>query len=298
MLIQSLAKKELISPPKWLPDNVHYLTEMGSIAYGVSTESSDTDLYGFCIPPKEDIFPHLRGEIMGFGRQHQGFEQWQQHHIVDASARGGHGEEYDFSVYSIVKYFNLCMENNPNMIDSLFTPVDCVRHITPIGQMVRDQRRIFLHKGAWHKFRGYAHSQLSKMAGKSKESVRYAMVEQYGYDLKFAYHVVRLMCEIEQILTIGDIDLRRDAELLKTIRRGEWTEQQVREWFTEKERVLEPLYNISTIIPYRPDEDQIKTLLINCLEQHYGSISTIIPNLDRYRKALLDIASILTKSLY
>ena len=136
--------RDLIHPPKWLPDNVAYITDMGSVAYGVATELSDHDIYGFCIPPKEDVFPHLRGEIPGFGRQINRFEQWQEHHIDYKD------KEYDFTVYSIVKYFQLCMENNPNMIDSLFTSNDCVRHITQVGQLVRDNRKLFLHKGSWH----------------------------------------------------------------------------------------------------------------------------------------------------
>jgi uncharacterized protein len=81
-IIQGLARKNLIHPPKWLPDNVHYLTDMGSVAYGTATGDSDVDIYGFCIPPREDVFPHLRGEILGFGRQVNRFEQWQEHHVV------------------------------------------------------------------------------------------------------------------------------------------------------------------------------------------------------------------------
>jgi hypothetical protein len=67
MLIHDLQAKKLIHPPKFLADNMHYMCVMGSTAYGVSTDNSDQDIYGFCIPPKEDVFPHLRGEIMGFG---------------------------------------------------------------------------------------------------------------------------------------------------------------------------------------------------------------------------------------
>jgi len=297
MLIQSLKDRGLIAPPKWLPDNTHYLTEMGSVAYGVATDFSDIDLYGFCIPPKESVFPHLAGEIPGFGRHIQRFAQWEQHHIIDSSAGAGKGKEYDFTVFSIVKYFQLCMDNNPNMIDSLFAPHDCVRHVTKIGQLVRDSRKLFLHKGSWHKFRGYAFAQLSKMSGKSKESKRYEMVEKYGYDLKFAYHTIRLICEVEQILTVGDIDLRRDSELLKSIRRGEWSEEQVRNWFTTKERDLEPLYTSSETVPYKPDEQAIKSLLLNCLEDHYGSLSNIIVSKDRYETALRDIGDILGKAL-
>ena len=55
------------------------------------------------------------------------------------------------------------MENNPNVIDSLFTPVNCVLHSTRVGNLVRENRRLFLHKGAWPKFKGYAYSQLHKM---------------------------------------------------------------------------------------------------------------------------------------
>ncbi len=297
MLIQSLKDKGLITPPKWLPDNTHYLTEMGSVAYGAATDLSDIDLYGFCIPPKEIVFPHLAGEIPGFGTQHKRFGQWQEHHIIDASANGGKGREYDFAVYSIVKYFQLCMSGRPNAIDSLFTPHDCVRHVTKIGQLVRDNRKLFLHKGLWHGYRGYAFSQLNKMSGKSKKSKRYGMIEKHGYDLKFAYHTIRLICEIEQILTIGDIDLRRDAELLKSIRRGEWTEERIRNWFTTKERDLEPLYISSKTVPYKPNEKAIKSLLLNCLEDHYGSLSEIVVSHDRHIVALRDIRDILDKAL-
>ena len=64
---QQLAARGLIRPPGFLPTNVMYETLMGSVAYGVSTDHSDRDLYGCCIPPKDEIFPHLAGEIPGFG---------------------------------------------------------------------------------------------------------------------------------------------------------------------------------------------------------------------------------------
>jgi uncharacterized protein len=163
--VQLAKQKGLIAPPKWLPQNVHYEVLSGSVAYGVSSDTSDMDIIGFCIPPKEEVFPHLRGEIPGFGRQIQRFEQYQEHHIIDNEAR----QEYDFSIYSIVKFFHLCMENNPNMVDSLFVPQRCVLFASKIGQMARDRRKIFLHKGSYHKFRGYAYSQLHKIGNKNTE---------------------------------------------------------------------------------------------------------------------------------
>ena len=67
-LLSALVKKGLISPPAFVTDCLQYLTLMGSQAYGVANtgdkeQMSDWDIYGFCIPYKDMIFPHLRGEI-------------------------------------------------------------------------------------------------------------------------------------------------------------------------------------------------------------------------------------------
>lgn len=273
MLLNNLYKQNLIHPPKWLMDNVSYMTTMGSQAYGVSTDDSDLDVYGFCIPPKDLVFPHLAGEIPGFGRQIQRFEQWQEHHVTDPNKK----VEYDFAVFGIVKYFQLCMENNPNMIDSLFTPRNCVIHSTAVSEIVRENRKLFLHKGSWHKFKGYAYAQMAKIRNKvnANNEKRAASIAEHGYDLKFAYHIVRLLNEVEQILVEGDLDLQRNREQLKEIRRGEWTIDQVETYFETKERNLEATYAASTL-PHSPDEDAIKRLLLNCLEQHYGSLTAAV----------------------
>ena len=168
-MIQRLTDRNLLRPPRWLPGNVQYETIMGSVAYGVSSDTSDVDVYGWAIPPKDDVFPHLRGEIPGFGTPRKRFEVFQEHHIPDADALGGSGRTYDVTIFGIVRFFDLAMQNNPNVLDSLFTPVNCVLHSTRVGDLVRENRRAFLHKGAWAKFKGYAYSQLHKIATKQPE---------------------------------------------------------------------------------------------------------------------------------
>lgn len=85
MLLQNLEKRKLIHPPDWLSCNTMYLTIMGSEAYGCASDLSDKDVYGFAIPPKNMVFPHLAGHIHNFGRQRQEFDQWQQHAVKDTS---------------------------------------------------------------------------------------------------------------------------------------------------------------------------------------------------------------------
>ncbi len=289
MLLETLAKRRLIEPPGFVRSNTQYLVITGSRSYGTNTPESDYDVYGWCIPPKDMVFPHLRGEVLGFGTQVKRFEQWLQHHIHDPEAR----RDYDFTVLSIVKYLHLCLENNPNIIDTLFVPQECIIHSTRVGQMVREARCQFLHKGCWHRFKGYAYSQLKKCKSQTRTGKRADTVAEDGYDLKFASHIIRLLGEVEQILTEGNLDLQRNREQLKSVRRGDWTLAQLESYFAAKEQQLEKVYAECTTLPWGPKdkhlEENIHALLLRCLEEHYGSVSGAVVSESQAIKALRQI---------
>ena len=82
------------------------------------------------------------------------------------NALGGNGRIYDVTVYAITKYFRLLMENNPNIIDSLYVPDNCVLYASAVGKLLRERRQLFLHKGCWTKFKGYAYGQMHKIRTK------------------------------------------------------------------------------------------------------------------------------------
>lgn len=288
------ARQLLPGAPDFLKSAIQYEVIMGSMAYGVSNDSSDMDIYAFAIPPKDWMFPQLRGEVPGFDNFKLKFEQYQQHHIFDASALGGRGRTYDFTVYSIVKYFRLLMENNPNIIDSLYVPDNCVLHSTGIGNRIREQRQLFLHKGCWAKFKGYAYGQMHKIRTKQPEGKRKALVEEFGYDVKFAYHVVRLLDEVEQLLVSHDMDLTRNAEQLKAIRRGEWSLIRLEDYFKSKEADLEQVYHDSSL-PGQADTDAIRQLLLECLEQHFGSLGAMVSQNNAAELALAEIQATLQR---
>ena len=292
MLLQELGRMNLIHPPKFIYTNTCYLAIVGSESYGANLPgTSDQDIQGFCIPPKEDVFPHLRGEILGFGRQIQRFNDWQEHHIKDLSR----DREFDFAVYSIVRFFHLAMENNPNILDIISVPENCIKHITSIGQLVRDNRRMFFHAGCWHKFRGYASAQMSKIeSGANRNNPkRAASIAQHGYPTKFLMHVCRLALECEQILLTGDLDLKRDSQFLLSIRRGEMSLEDGKKWWASKCRDLETAYANCKAVPLAPDEEKIKSLLLECLSIHYGDLSTAIKQNVPVDKIVADLQTII-----
>jgi hypothetical protein len=309
---------------------------MGSNAYGASSDVSDLDVYGFCIPSKSDVFPYgTSGRVYGFGSQPNPFNVWTEHHIKDGE------KEYDFTIYSIVKFFNLALDASPNIVDALFVPRRCVLHTTRVSEHVRENRKLFLSSKLKPRLLGYAYAQLnklkngntplvefvrqnnldpdifedngkldlSKVKGFSKldelveltskhpikqNARRRADIIRHGYSTKEGYHVVRLALQCEQVLAEGDLDLERNREILKAIRRGEWSFDRLTDWFAQKEKGLEELHS-KTNIPYSPDEDAIKTLLLECLEMHYGSLTDAIKVEVPVDKLLNDIQAVIDR---
>jgi uncharacterized protein len=115
-----------------------------------------------------------------------------------------------------------------------------------------------------------------------------------SYSTKFGYHVVRLALEGEQILLEHDLNIEQNAEILKSIRRGEWSEEKLRSWFDEKEKHLEELYTKSTL-RLKPDEEAIKELLMSCLEQHYGSLDSAVKREVPVDRMIAELRSVLDR---
>ena len=111
------------------------------------------------------------------------------------------------------------------------------------------------------------------------------------YDSKYAMHLVRLLLQCQQVLENGDLDLMKDKELFKSIRRHEWKEQDIKDFFTEKDKYLEKLYQESTL-QHSPDEKKIKQLLLDCLEMHFGSLSAVVTIPSDFKAALDEIKTI------
>lgn len=136
---------------------------------------------------------------------------------------------------------------------------------------------------------------LLQNCNKNELGKRVEIIEKYGFDVKFAYHVVRLLNEVEQILTREDMDLEENREQLKAIRRGEWTKEQIVEYFNDKEKQLEQVYTDSKL-RWGPDEERIKKLLTECLEEYYGTLDGCISaEGNSFERLMLDLKDLVHK---
>lgn len=266
-LLKKLIKEKKVSPPSWLSDNMLYANIHGSQMYGCNLTNSDQDIYGVVLPPLSILFPHTAGWIQGFENPIS-FEVWQQHHVD-----GG----YDFSVHNLTKFLNLAMQGNPNITECLFAPQDCILHKTESFQLILDIKQEFLTQRSIPRYRGYMVSQLHKMKTKTPDvgSTRLPNFEKYGYDVKFASHLVRLGLFCEQILKNRWLDLRQDAELLKSIKRGQFTLKEVENIANSIISRLEKL-QLNMTLPINVNKEKVKGVLVNIIESHYGSIDKLV----------------------
>lgn len=298
MIVQDLFNKRLLPDcPKWLPDNTQFVCLTGSVSYGVSSDTSDMDLVGWAIPRKEQVFPHLKGYVHGLGKPFESYTHYRRDHIFDQTAMRGKGREYDLCIYSIVRYFHFLYNGNANLIDTLYVDQQDILHSTKIADLVRTEREIFISKAFFKQIKSYAYSQLHKMRSKNPIGKRKKLREEFGFDRKFGENIVRLMSQLEQLMIDGHLELKEKSrrEHLKAIRNGEVSEEDIIKWASQKELELEKLYNNSNI-RNTPNMDEVKQLLLHCLESHYGTIENCVVDPNKAIVALRQIDNIISKN--
>jgi predicted nucleotidyltransferase len=200
--------------------NLIYKCYGGSISYGTNTADSDIDLKGICIPPKEYLL---------------GLHKFEQKEI----------EEPDTVIYSLEKFVRLALKCNPNIVEMLFVRENHVLFCNKWGKELLDIREEFLSKQARHSFGGYAHAQLQQMEKrKYPNSKRRAEVGKYGYSLKNAYHLIRLLKMGIEIMTEGTLHVfRSDKKYLMEIRNGKYSLEEIK---TESKRLFD-LFEIAYV---------------------------------------------------
>ena len=279
MIYTDLFVKERFQPNEiWLRENLLMECIMGSQAYGLATPESDVDIVAIVMPKEDHLFPQRYGFIPGFDDV-PNFEskevKGEKNRIVltDSTHSDVEGEWN-----SLVRFFYLAgIKGSPNLIEVLFVRRPLVTFSTDIGWKLRDNRQKFLSMRTFHAFKGYAYQQVARMRrcverGKAETPKRQEYLDKFGYDIKMGYHPLRLLDQLNQLLDEGTIDLMRNKEECKAMRKGEWGD-----WKTfdrvvsERLEALEKKSLATNAIPPKPRLGELKVLLGECIEDWYGS---------------------------
>lgn len=125
--------------PEWLPERTIYICLAGSHAYGTSTPTSDIDYRGIAIPTEEYFHGYLNR-----------FDQYV-------------GKEVDITIFGLLKFFKLAADNNPNILELLFTAPEHRIYASQAAEHLINHGNLFLSKKCKFTFSGYAVSQLKRI---------------------------------------------------------------------------------------------------------------------------------------
>jgi hypothetical protein len=123
----------------------------GSHLYGTNVETSDEDFLGVFIPTEDYVFGLLNVEEVDKG-------------IKSKNELGKNNPDaVDKKIYEFRRFLNLCLGNNPNILESIFVNKDNIIYIDDIGEELIGMYDAFVSKLCVNKFISYAKSQKHKM---------------------------------------------------------------------------------------------------------------------------------------
>lgn len=206
---------------------VIYRCVIGSRAYGLDHEGSDTDLRGIYLPPAD--------------------MHWSMYGVPEQLEQG------ETAFWELQKFLRLALKANPNILECLYTPM--VEYSTPIAEELRDMRSVFLTKLVYQTYNGYVMSQFRKL---QKHREKYGTIKW-----KHAMHLIRLLLSGITALKDGyiPVDVGEYRADLLAIRHEQRTWQQVNQWRLDLHKEFDALYPLTTL-PDRPDYDAVNAYLI------------------------------------
>lgn len=210
-------------------DHTVYSCVMGSRAFGLATEGSDTDRRGVFLAPTASFWR---------------FEKPPTH--LDGPAP----EQFS---WELERFCELALRANPNILECLHSPL--VERIDDTGRELLALRDAFLSREVYATFTRYAMGQRRKLEadGRTHGAPRW----------KHAMHLLRLLMSARDLLRTGvlTIDVGERREELLAVKRGEVGWPEVERWMARLAEECERAVGGSPL-PDRPDRARVEEFLV------------------------------------
>lgn len=232
--------------------------EVGSTVHGLGVAGTDDrDELGVCIEPADRVI----------GLKH--FEQI----VMRSQPQGVRSQpgDLDLTIYGLRKFCSLALKGNPSILLLFNVPDEKCLTLTPLGKKLRAGAGSFASKKAGAAFLGYMQQQRQRLMGeRGQMSVkRPELIEQYGFDTKYAGHILRLGFQGIDYMNYGyfPIPMPDDQrELILAVRTGQVSENDVLTKAGELEAELKDAID-STMLPDEPNYWDVNQFLISAYQE-------------------------------
>lgn len=208
---------------------VQYRCIVGSRAFGLDTEASDTDRRGFYLPPADRHW-----SLWGVPEQLE-------------------NDELQETYWELQKFVTLALKANPNVLECLYTPL--VETAGPVAQDLLGMRDAFLSTLVYQTYNGYVLSQFKRMQAdlRNRGEIRW----------KHVMHLIRLLLSGIAVLEQGEVMVHvgEHRNSLLAIKRGEVPWSEIDAWRLDLHARFDRAL-IQSTLPERPDYARVNAFLI------------------------------------
>jgi len=232
--------------------------EVGSTVHGLGVAGTDDrDELGVCIEPPEYVI----------GLRH--FEQ----HVHRSQPQGVRSQpgDLDLTIYGLRKFCSLALKGNPSILLLFNVPDEKCVVLTDLGRELRTLAWAFASKKAGAAFLGYMQQQRQRLMGERGQMnvKRPELIERYGFDTKYAGHIIRLGFQGVAYMQTGAFPIPMPDEqrdLILAVRTGQVDENDVLTKAGELEDEVKDAID-STLLPLDPDYAAVNAFLIDAYER-------------------------------
>lgn len=240
---------------------------VGSTVHGlnVSDGIEDRDEMGICVEPLE-VAMSLSEPFEQFIYRSAAEREGRQ----DARSSAG---DLDLTIYSLRKWLRLALKGNPTILLLLFTPEDQLVYVDELGAELRRLTSAIVSRRVQAPYLGYLQAQKQRLTGErgQKRVHRPELEEMYGFDTKYAMHMLRLGFQGVELLKTGRLSLpMREPErsYLRDVRLGRIGERDCLGQADALERELSGLAKRSPL-PEAPDEARVAEWMLNAYRRRW-----------------------------
>jgi hypothetical protein len=257
----AVEKQEAPLSQKVAEANTILRCEVGSTVHGLGVAGTDDrDELGVCIEPPEYVI----------GLRH--FEQYV-HRSKPMGVRSEAGD-LDLTIYGLRKFSSLALKGNPSILLLFNVPDEKCIVLNVLGRRLRDLAPAFASKKAGAAFLGYMQQQRQRLMGERGQMnvKRPELIEQYGFDTKYAGHIIRLGYQGIDYMATGRFPIPMPAEqrdFILAVRTGQVSENDVLTKAGELEADLKDGID-STLLPDQPDYEAVNDFLIYAYTRTWG----------------------------
>lgn len=190
-------------------------TVVGSTAHGTAVNGTDDrDELGIVIEPPSRALGLHAFDVLVERTQPEG-------------VRSGPGD-LDRTSFSLRKWMRLALRGNPSVLLPLYTFDPHVLICTRVGLQLRDNWRWFASREGVRRYLGFMRAQYERLNGTRGQMRvnRPELVDRYGFDTKFAGHIIRLGMQGMEYAATGRVTLPMPAaqsDVVVRVRTGGYT---------------------------------------------------------------------------